>query len=291
MNQPTQNQSLENLAGCQSQPLNQQHQELTDSAEAAREKRAKEAREWYHRNKAEINARRYKKHTDNLEESKKKQNERYKRKREALGFTVKTIRPIGSVTPEMKKADSLATCKRWRDKHREKLRVKWRETARAKKLLLDYGDIVKQKSEYDKMYRQRERHGKRKQWNTEYLERHKDNVHFRLARRLRARVRMAIIKSYGEKSLLTMDLIGCTVGHVKEHLEKQFTDGMTWEAFLRGEIHIDHIQPCSSFDLADVEQQKICFSWQNLQPLWAIDNLKKSNKVLAMPSDNANLAA
>jgi hypothetical protein len=44
--------------------------------------------------------------------------------------------------------------------------------------------------------------------------------------------------------------------------------------------HVDHIIPCSSFDLTDSEQQKKCFHYTNLQPLWAIDNLKKSNKIL-----------
>lgn len=51
---------------------------------------------------------------------------------------------------------------------------------------------------------------------------------------------------------------------------------MSWENY--GEWHIDHIKPCSSFDLSDPKQQKECFNYTNLQPLWAIDNLKKSYK-------------
>jgi hypothetical protein len=39
--------------------------------------------------------------------------------------------------------------------------------------------------------------------------------------------------------------------------------------------HVDHIRPCASFDLTDPEQQAICFHYTNLQPLWAIDNIKK----------------
>ena len=41
--------------------------------------------------------------------------------------------------------------------------------------------------------------------------------------------------------------------------------------------HIDHIRPCSSFDLTDLEQQKQCFHYTNLQPLWWFDNIKKSS--------------
>lgn len=61
----------------------------------------------------------------------------------------------------------------------------------------------------------------------------------------------------------------------------QFEPGMTWENY-GTEWHVDHIVPCSYFDLTDPEQQRICFNYRNLQPLWAKDNLEKSNSV----SDN-----
>lgn len=54
---------------------------------------------------------------------------------------------------------------------------------------------------------------------------------------------------------------------------------MTWDKFLNGEIHIDHIYPCSSFDLTDPEQQKACFHWSNCQPLWVKDNLIKGDTI------------
>ena len=44
------------------------------------------------------------------------------------------------------------------------------------------------------------------------------------------------------------------------------------------EIHIDHIKPCAKFDLTKKEEQEKCFHYTNLQPLWAIDNMMKSNK-------------
>ncbi len=62
-------------------------------------------------------------------------------------------------------------------------------------------------------------------------------------------------------------------------LEKQFKSGMTWEN--RSLWHIDHKRPVSSFDLTKPEEQKLCFHYTNLQPLWAVENLRKSAKVLA----------
>jgi hypothetical protein len=74
--------------------------------------------------------------------------------------------------------------------------------------------------------------------------------------------------------------LGCSSwDELKNYLEKQFTCGMNWENM--GEWHIDHIIPCSSFDLTNIEQQMKCFHYSNLQPLWAKDNLSKSNKILS----------
>jgi len=80
------------------------------------------------------------------------------------------------------------------------------------------------------------------------------------------------------KAKCTIKLIGCDVKELKSHLEKQFTDGMNWENY--GKWHIDHIIPCASFDLTDPQQQKKYFHYSNLQPLWAVDNIRKSDKVV-----------
>jgi len=74
-----------------------------------------------------------------------------------------------------------------------------------------------------------------------------------------------------------VDLIGCEVYELMNHIELQFLDGMNWDN--RSEWHIDHIIPCALFDLSDIEEQKACFNWENLQPLWAYDNLSKSSSL------------
>ena len=66
---------------------------------------------------------------------------------------------------------------------------------------------------------------------------------------------------------------------LKTHLESQFKPGMTWDNHGRSGWHIDHIKPLSAFNLADREEFLIAVNFSNLQPLWAIENLKKHKKV------------
>lgn len=72
--------------------------------------------------------------------------------------------------------------------------------------------------------------------------------------------------------------VGYTIKDLSSHLERQFARGMDWPAFMRGEIHIDHIVPKSSFDGTDDEELRACWALTNLRPLWASENLAKSDK-------------
>ncbi len=101
---------------------------------------------------------------------------------------------------------------------------------------------------------------------------------FKLMKTLRSRLGNALKYKSAKKKLSTLDLTGCSVAFLKEYLEKMFKDGMTWEN--HGSWHIDHIIPCSSFNLIDVDEQKKCFHYTNLQPLWAEENLKKGSKII-----------
>jgi len=98
---------------------------------------------------------------------------------------------------------------------------------------------------------------------------------FKLTQYMRSRVRNAIHKNIGTKRDRTFELVGCSAEQLKLKLESQFTEGMTWENY--GEWHVDHIRPCNSFDLSLDKEQKICFNYTNLQPLWAADNIRKSD--------------
>lgn len=103
------------------------------------------------------------------------------------------------------------------------------------------------------------------------------NLQERLSQIIRTRIRAALITG-APKSDNTLKLLGCSVIQLKKHLVSKFTDGMTWKNY--GKWHIDHIAPCASFNLDSTEEQKRCFHFSNLQPLWATDNLKKSGKIV-----------
>ena len=118
-----------------------------------------------------------------------------------------------------------------------------------------------------------------KSYTKNYRERKKDDPNWLLRKNLAGRVREAVKKQYSEKAYKSMELIGCTIQELREHLESQFTEGMTWENMGRGGWHIDHIIPCAFFDLSKPSHQKVCFNWQNLQPLWESDNCAKGDKI------------
>ena len=98
---------------------------------------------------------------------------------------------------------------------------------------------------------------------------------FKIITYQRNRMRAILKGEYKCKS--TIELLGCSAEYCWNHLEKKFKPGMTRDNY--GLWHVDHIIPCASFDISDPEQQKICFHYTNLQPLWAIDNMKKGAKL------------
>lgn len=112
---------------------------------------------------------------------------------------------------------------------------------------------------------------------------------FNLRQRLRARARKYYVDAYPYKYAAVLvkkgidskrfyELVGYTIADLRAHLERQFTKGMTWEEFLAGRIHIDHIVPRSSFDLSDPSNIKACWCLSNLRPLWAKHNQAKKSR-------------
>ena len=103
---------------------------------------------------------------------------------------------------------------------------------------------------------------------------------YRVLKNLRRRITLAIQSKTIKKSGRTFDLLGSSPKETYGYLESLFKDGMSWDNYGFKGWHIDHIKPCSSFDLSDLEQQKQCFHYSNLQPLWWWENLEKSDKII-----------
>lgn len=95
--------------------------------------------------------------------------------------------------------------------------------------------------------------------------------------RLASRLWHALTSQGAGKAFKTEALIGCTVAELRDQLQRQFTEGMTWDKFLAGEISIDHLTPCAAFDLTKPEEQKKCFHHSNLAPKWTSDNQRKGD--------------
>jgi hypothetical protein len=87
------------------------------------------------------------------------------------------------------------------------------------------------------------------------------------------------LKYYGiKKKLKTINLLGCDIETFKKYTEQKFKDGMNWDNYGYRGWQIDHIIPCSSFDLTNEENQVKCFHYTNTQPLWWWENLSKGDK-------------
>lgn len=126
-------------------------------------------------------------------------------------------------------------------------------------------------------YREKNRERTRAYGQKYRKERGATDPQYKLRNDLSSLVGMAIKKQWGEKAEKTMELVGCSVVELMEHLESQFDEAMSWEDRGRDGWHVDHIRPCMSFDLTDPEQQKAAFNWRNLHPLWGSENISKSD--------------
>jgi len=141
--------------------------------------------------------------------------------------------------------------------------------------------IIQQRQEHRTLYlRQYKKNNRDKinervrSWRWNY---YRNNIDFKISMNIRRRICHVLKDNY--KSKRTMELIGCSIEELKQHLESKFTFGMNWKNYGFG-WHVDHIRPCDSFDLSKEEEQEKCFHYTNLQPLWAAENFKKNNKFL-----------
>jgi hypothetical protein len=157
---------------------------------------------------------------------------------------------------------------------------------------LEYQNILtewrKTHSEYkhnqDKIYRDKRRLENPEEirfYFREYFRtRSKIDVNFKITYVLRHRIRVAITQGDGKRHCKSTELLGCNIPFVRNYIESLFLEGMDWGNYGYGKNkwNIDHIVPCAAFNLLDPQEQKKCFHYTNLQPLWQHDNFTKGSK-------------
>ncbi len=165
--------------------------------------------------------------------------------------------------------------RKWYLKNKKENYQKWLEERRIS-CREYYRKNKKKENERSRLYKLKNKEKIKITANAYYKNRRKTDMGWRLLVNVRTRVNHALKGKY-KKSKRTRDLLGCTVEELKKYIESKFKLGMSWEK--RHLIHIDHIIPCSSFDLTKPSEQRKCFHYTNLQPLWASENLSKGNRI------------
>ncbi len=162
---------------------------------------------------------------------------------------------------------------------RREARLKWREERASYRASDEFKAIQKERNARN--WAKRKAAGKtreydRNKWRT--------NLQHRLGSNMRRLIHSVMVRRSGHKKAhRTFELIGCSIEALKVHLESQFTPEMSWENY--GTYwEVDHKFPLARFDLTNPVQQKLAFHFENLQPLEAIANRKKSDKVEGVPN-------
>lgn len=151
-----------------------------------------------------------------------------------------------------------------------------------KRRLIDSEKIKEYKKEYylnnkDKIkeYQIKNKTKIKESRNKNKIKRKLEDPLFRLKNNISNLICVSIKKNGYTKKSRTYQILGCTFEEFKVHIENQFVDGMSWDN--RSLWHLDHIYPVS---LATDEEHLLKLNhYTNFQPLWAVDNIRKSNKI------------
>jgi len=211
---------------------------------------------------------------------------------------------------------SCKNCKKeYRLKNREKIRKKYKENYKLKYYKNTQEYYLKHKTEillknrtYIENNKEHVKERKKKHYilnknkilneKKEYYEKNKNRINiykknytfnkrnnnsdFKILCLLRRRILLAIKNNL--KSDNTKKLIGCSISYLKEHLQQTAISNnyknFNIKRYSGKEYHIDHIVPCSAFNLSCSYHQHLCFNWSNLQILDRVKNLKKGDKFL-----------
>jgi len=134
----------------------------------------------------------------------------------------------------------------------------------------------------------------RKQYLKEYREKNIDKIRqikrdyernrkardplYKLISNFRTAIYQVLKENQIQKNGHYFEILKYSPENLIERLESKFKDGMTWDNY--GEWHVDHIKPISLFQITEIGDDEFmsCWSLNNLQPMWGIENIRKSNK-------------
>lgn len=162
-------------------------------------------------------------------------------------------------------------------KNKERMDVQTRRYNRSHREQINAKQRKYRKDNKDKFKRYYLTNGKKR-----HKERFKTDPNYKITFSLRGRLYNVLKSKNIKQTAPTLELIGCNMNHLRAHIESQFAPGMSWKNYSYNTWHIDHIKPCNTFDLTDPAQQRQCFHYTNLRPLWAKDNLSR-------PKDGSDL--
>jgi hypothetical protein len=157
--------------------------------------------------------------------------------------------------------------KEWRENNKEYLKEYSKKKYQENKELLAENKKKWRKENKDKINEYRRSYQKN---------RLKYDPLFKLKSSIRNRINTSFKRSGYKKNSKIFDILGCSFDDFKIYLESMFVENMSWEN--QGKWHLDHIIPISS---AKSENDILRLNhYTNFQPLWAEDNIKKSNKII-----------
>jgi hypothetical protein len=152
----------------------------------------------------------------------------------------------------------------------------------------------RRKKNYDKWYEQNKENRKEyhKKWRIENVDkwrqikrdyeknRKSNDPLYKLISNFRTAIYQVLKENNVKKNGHYFDILKYTPQQLIEHLEKQFSDEMTWDNY--GLWHVDHKHPISLYNIEEIGDDEFlkCWSLDNLQPMWGSENIKKSNKLL-----------
>ena len=168
----------------------------------------------------------------------------------------------------------------WRNKNLD-YHKKYDISRRPKRYCLDCNvEIPKGRYRCDTHWIQRIKEQRKQHQRKAVRKRRNNNPLFKLQSNIRSALYSSLKKMDVRKAKKTFEALGYTPQELKEHLEKHFDKGMTWDNWTINGWHIDHTKPQSSFSFQSLDDPefKECWSLDNLRPMWAEKNRKKSNK-------------